>query len=124
MDGVKRTGLELLGYDTISFDDITRVWPALKETRADIREQIEIEGLYHGYLERQQSDIELFKKDEEVRLPADIDYKNVGSLSNEIRLKLETTRPVSIGAASRIPGVTPAAVMAVLTYIRRLERAA
>ena len=119
MDGQKRTGLELLGYDTIGFDDITKVWPELANTRADVKEQVEIEGLYHGYLERQQLDIELFKKDEDVTLPKDIDYSKVGSLSNEMRHKLSFAKPVSVGAASRIPGVTPAAIMAILTYIKR-----
>ena len=124
MDGVKRTGLELLGYDSINFESLISIWPLLKEVRTDIREQIEIEGLYHGYLERQQTDIDLFKKDEGLSVPDDIDYTRVGSLSNEIRLKLDFAKPVSIGAASRIPGVTPAAVMAILTYIKRGQRAA
>lgn len=124
MDGQKRTGLELLGYETIRFEDITKLWPELANTRADIKEQVEIEGLYHGYLERQQLDIELFKKDEDMTLPADIDYAKVGSLSNEMRHKLSFAKPVSVGAASRIPGVTPAAIMAILTYIKRGQRAA
>lgn len=124
MDGVKRTGLELLGYETIHFDDLANIWPELKDTRNDVKEQVEIEGMYHGYLERQQLDIDLFKKDEDLSLPTDLDYAKVGSLSNEMRLKLSFAKPVSIGAASRIPGVTPAAIMAVLTYIKRQQRAA
>jgi len=123
-DGQKRSALELLGYDTIGFDDIARIWPQLNDTRADVREQVEIEALYHGYLERQQLDIEMFRKDEELAIPDNIDYANVGSLSNEIRHKLTTTKPTSIGAASRIPGVTPAALIALLTYIKRHQYAA
>lgn len=124
MDGVKRTALELLGYDSISFEDITRIWPALADVRSDVREQVEIEAVYSGYLERQKSDIDMFKKDEELAIPATIDYASVGSLSNEIRHKLSLTKPASIGAAGRIPGVTPAALMAILTYIKRHQHAA
>ena len=123
MDGVKRTALDLLGYDTISFDDLKTVWPHLEGMRPDIQEQVEIEGLYRGYLERQQSDIDLFKKDEELFIPPNFDYAKVGSLSNEIRHKLTLTKPASIGAASRIQGITPAAVMAVLTHIKRHQYA-
>jgi tRNA uridine 5-carboxymethylaminomethyl modification enzyme len=124
MDGVKRTALELLGYESVTFEDVVSIWPSLAKMRPDIREQIEIEALYRGYLERQQSDISLFKKDEELPIPQQLDYALVGSLSNEIRHKLTLTRPASIGAASRIPGVTPAALIALLTYIKRHQYAA
>ena len=124
MDGVKRTALELLGYESVTFEDVVSIWPSLAKMRPDIREQIEIEALYRGYLERQQSDISLFKKDEELPIPQQLDYALVGSLSNEIRHKLTLTRPASIGAASRIPGVTPAALIALLTYINRHQYAA
>ena len=118
-DGIKRTALELLAYETISFNDIQKIWPILTKTRADIQEQVEIEAVYHGYLERQQLDIELFKKDEELVIPSSFDYAKVGSLSNEMRHKLSLDRPGSLGAASRIPGVTPAALIAILTHIKR-----
>lgn len=123
-DGIKRTALELLAYDSIGFDDVARIWPHLNTVRSDIKEQVEIEALYHGYLKRQQLDIDLFKKDEELAIPEHMDYNNVGSLSNEIRLKLNHTKPTSIGAAGRIPGVTPAALMAILTHIKRHQHAA
>lgn len=124
MDGIKRSALELLGYESITMNDLAPIWPALGELRADVSEQVEIAGLYHGYLGRQQSDIDLFKKDEELMIPAAFDYDAVGSLSNEMRHKLKLTKPASIGAAGRIPGVTPAALMAILTYIKRHQYAA
>lgn len=124
MDGVKRSALELLGYDSVTFEDLVGIWPELEGMRADVREQVGIEGLYHGYLARQQSDIEMFKKDEELPIPTGFDYSAVGSLSNEMRHKLAMTKPASIGAASRIPGVTPAALIAILTHIKRHQYAA
>ena len=80
---------------------------------------MEIEAHYAGYLERQEADILAFRKDEGLRLPADLDYAAVPSLSNEARQKLALARPASLGAASRIPGVTPAAVLALLRYVKR-----
>ena len=118
-DGIKRTALELLGYDSISFDDLKPIWPQLNDVRPDVQEQVEIEAVYHGYLARQQTDIDMFKKDEELAIPDGFDYKAVGSLSNEMRHKLDLTKPSSLGAASRIPGVTPAALIAILTHLKR-----
>ena len=118
-DGIKRSILELLAYDSISFSDIAAIWPLLATTRPDIQEQIQIEAVYHSYLERQQLDIDLFKKDELLAIPDAFDYDSVGSLSNEIRHKLNLNKPASLGAASRIPGVTPAALIALLTHLKR-----
>ena len=122
-DGIRRTIMDLLGYPHISFDQVAKIWPEMKFWRRDVREQIEIEGLYKNYLDRQQADIELFKKEESVALPDTLDYDDIGSLSNEIRDKLKRTRPVTLGAASRIPGMTPAAVIAILTYMKQREAA-
>lgn len=123
-DGIRRNALELLGYAHISYEDICRVWPALLGLRADVREQLEIEAMYSAYLERQQADIDMFKRDESLTIPDALDYDTVGSLSNEIRHKLKATRPATIGAAGRIPGMTPAALAAVLTHIKRRQTAA
>ncbi len=123
-DGIKRTILDLLAYPTISFEQLADIWPALKSFRPDIREQIEIESVYKSYLARQQSDIESFKMDEQLAIPESVDYDVVGSLSNEIRDKLKRTRPPTLGAASRIPGVTPAAITAIMSYMRRRQLAA
>jgi len=123
-DGVRRSAFDLLGYPTVSRDDLTRMWPTLGELRKDIAEQLEIEGSYAGYLDRQESDIAAFRRDEDLRLPEDLDYDAVGSLSNEIRAKLKAARPANLGAASRIPGVTPAALTALLAHVKRQRRAA
>jgi tRNA uridine 5-carboxymethylaminomethyl modification enzyme len=123
-DGVRRSAFDLLGYPTVMWSDLTRLWPELTELRQDIAEQLEIEGRYAGYLDRQESDIAAFRRDEDLRLPDDLDYELVGSLSNEIRAKLKMARPSSLGAAARIPGVTPAALTALLAHVKRHRRAA
>lgn len=123
-DGIRRSILELLGYPHVGFDDLAAIWPELRDLRSDIREQVEIEGLYKNYLERQKEDVANFKQEEHVKLPTDFDYDAVGSLSTEIRLKLKKALPATIGAAGRIPGVTPAALTAILAFIKRQQQAA
>ena len=87
--------------------------------------KLEIEALYAGYLDRQEADIIAFKKDETLKLPADIDYASIGGLSNEVRQKLEAARPVTLGQAGRIEGVTPAAIAVLLAWLRkRADRSA
>ena len=85
----------------------------------DICQQLETESKYAGYLKRQQADIDIFKKDENLKLREDIDYRKIGGLSNEMVAKLSKIRPSTVGEASRIPGVTPAAVTAILGYVKR-----
>ncbi len=118
-DGVKRSVMDLLGYKHIGFDDLAAIWPELSDWRADVREQIEIEAMYQGYLERQATDIAMFREDEHVKIPADLNYGEVGSLSNEVRAKITAVQPATIGALSRIPGMTPAAVLVILAHIRK-----
>lgn len=123
-DGVKRSILDLLAYPEITFEQLADIWPQLTTFRADIREQIEIDSVYRSYLARQQADIDLFRLDEQLRLPDGLDYDSVGSLSNEIRQKLKLAKPPTLGAASRIPGVTPAAIVALMTHMKRRPQVA
>ena len=95
------------------------MWPELSEIDPIIREQIECDALYAGYMDRHDADIAAFRKDEALKIPVDLDYGLVGSLSNEVRDKLEAARPETLGAASRIPGVTPAAVVALLRHVKK-----
>ena len=118
-DGKKRTAFELLSYKNISFKHINKIWPETKKIEQEISEQIIIESQYSGYLSRQREDIIDFKKEEELIIPINLDYKKVGSLSNEIIEKLTTTQPPTLGAASRISGVTPAAIIALLRYVKK-----
>ena len=121
-DGKKRTAMRLLSYPEITAKKLTSIWPELGKLRPDVIEQMEIEARYATYLERQNADIEAFRRDEALEIPPDLDLDAIGGLSNEVREKLKVARPVSFGAAARISGVTPAALTALLRYVRRREQ--
>jgi tRNA uridine 5-carboxymethylaminomethyl modification enzyme len=118
-DGQRRNFIELLAYPTISFEDLAAVWPEVSGWRADVREQVEIDAAYAGYLDRQVADADAFRRDENLRLPAELDYAGIGGLSNEVREKLIAVRPATLGQAGRIEGVTPGALTALLAHVRR-----
>jgi len=118
-DGQRRNVVELLAYPTISFEDLAQVWPQIADWSPAVREQIEIDASYAGYLDRQAADAEAFRRDEDLRLPAELDYAAIGGLSNEVREKLATVRPLTLGQAARIEGVTPGALTALLAHVRR-----
>ena len=118
-DGQRRNLSELLAYPTIGFEDLARIWPEILDWSPAVREQVEIDAAYSGYLDRQAADAEAFRRDESLRLPAGLDYAAVGGLSNEIREKLSTVRPLTVGQAARIEGMTPGALTALLAHARR-----
>ncbi|MFA7277166.1 MAG: tRNA uridine-5-carboxymethylaminomethyl(34) synthesis enzyme MnmG [Pseudobdellovibrionaceae bacterium] len=118
-DGVRRTAFELLSFPHFSWGDICLLWPELQSVAADIVEQIEIDATYSGYIDRQEADILSYRKEEALVIPDNLDYALVGSLSTEIRQKLMDARPATLGAASRISGVTPAALVALLRYLKK-----
>ena len=122
-DGKVRTAMDYLAYNDIGFDDLVKVWPELEATPSDVQEQMAIDAQYAGYLERQAADIAALRKDEALRLPADIDYAAIGGLSNEVRARLEAVRPTTLGQAGRIEGVTPSALTALLAHVRRKRSA-
>jgi tRNA uridine 5-carboxymethylaminomethyl modification enzyme len=118
-DGIRRTAGDLLSYPGIDIARLASVWPVLSALAPEVVEQLEADSRYSGYLGRQEADIEAFRRDEALRLPADLDYGSIGSLSTEIRAKLDAARPPTLGAAGRISGVTPAALTALLGHVRR-----
>jgi len=122
-DGVRRNALELLAYPDITFERLGSIWPKLHGLAPEIAEQMEIDGRYSGYLKRQEADIGAFRRDEDLALSAELDYDRVAALSNEVREKLKTVRPATLGAAGRIPGMTPAALVALLRHVRRRSAA-
>jgi len=118
-DGVPRSALDLLAYPDMSWDRLVELWPALGQIPRTVVEQLTIDARYEGYLSRQRTDIAAYRKDEALALPEDLDYGVIGSLSNEVRQKLQAHRPATLGQAGRISGVTPAALVALLKHVRR-----
>ena len=119
LDGVRRSALELLAVPGVTWETLAVIWPVAATLAPDIAEQIEVEALYAGYLERQAADIRAFRRDEDLELPRNLDYAGVGGLSAEVRLKLDEARPTTLGAAARISGVTPAALTALLAHVKK-----
>jgi len=118
-DGVPRSALDLLAYAEIDWDRVVGLWPALAAISPEVAEQLTIDSRYEGYLSRQRGDIAAYRRDEALALPSDLDYGAIGSLSTEVRQKLEANRPATLGQAARISGVTPAALVALLKHVRR-----
>jgi tRNA uridine 5-carboxymethylaminomethyl modification enzyme len=118
-DGVRRSVIDLLRYPDLDLARLARIWPELGGLRADVAEQIEFDAGYAVYLARQEGDLRAFHRDEALRLPADLDYQTIPSLSREVSQVLSDTRPATLGAAARLPGITPAAVITLLRYVKR-----
>ena len=121
-DGVRRCAKELLSYKGINRDALIPLWPELKQVSPDIMQQIEIDAHYRSYLERQELDVQAFRRDQVLTIPDNINYKTLPGLSTEVSSKLEQARPATLAAAARISGVTPAALTALLIHVRRLDK--
>jgi len=138
-DGIVRNAYQLLSFPAIKFSDLEKIWPNLLEENSSnflnnnssqnlqekksqidqqTKKQIAIDALYSAYLDRQQRDIELFSREENLKIPLEIDYYKINSLSTEVREKLSFFRPATIGFAMKIQGVTPASVMAIMIYLK------
>ena len=122
-DGTRRDLLHLLAYPDIGFADLVSIWPEIAAWPAEVREQVEIDAAYAGYLDRQAADAAAFRSEEALGLPADLDYAAIGGLSNEVREKLSRVQPATLGQAARIEGVTPGALAALLAHVRRARAA-
>ncbi len=118
-DGQRRSAFDLLSYPDIGIAEVARIWPRFGELDRRIAEQIEIDAKYEVYLSRQAADVESYRRDESLVLPDDIDYATLPGLSNEVRHKLQTHRPRTIGQAGRIDGITPAALTLLVAHLRR-----
>ncbi len=118
-DGRRRSGMELLAFKDVNFGWLISLWPELASVPAEISAQLEIEAHYASYLSRQEADIKAYRRDEALELPKDLNYDQISGFSNEVREKLKRHGPATLGAAARIPGVTPAAVTILLAHVRR-----
>jgi tRNA uridine 5-carboxymethylaminomethyl modification enzyme len=123
-DGQRRSLVQLLSYPGVGWAEVERLWPELGAWAPAVREQIEVDAAYAGYLDRQQAEVDAFRRDEALALPAALDYAAVPGLSNECRQKLAMVRPQTLGQASRIEGLTPGAITALLAHVRRAAKAA
>lgn len=125
MDGVRRSAMTLLGFTDISFADLVKVWPnELSSIDPSISRQVEIDGMYQSYLERQNQDVQAFRKDEALIIPSDTDFSSIQGLSNEMKEKFKEARPATLGAAARIAGVTPAALTVLLGHVKKRRSSA
>ncbi|WP_230974715.1 tRNA uridine-5-carboxymethylaminomethyl(34) synthesis enzyme MnmG [Brevundimonas vitis] len=123
-DGRQRSMRDLLSYPGVTLDTFVAACPSIATWSADVREQVEIDATYAGYLDRQTADIAALNREEALTLPSDLDYASVGGLSNEVREKLSRIRPVTLGQAGRIEGMTPGALTALLSHVKRTKVAA
>ena len=121
MDGVKRSGLEVIGQRNVNMAKIRQLFPSIPQYEQSLDNQVEIDAHYLGYLSRQANDIKSFKKDESISIPKNINYDLLSGLSNEIKSKLKNIRPATLGQALRIDGVTPAAIIIILSHLKRAK---
>lgn len=118
-DGVTRSAFDLLRLPNIGLAAVLQIWPQFHEFSEQTRQGLAAESLYATLLSRQEADIEAFHRDEKLALPNSLDFAAIGSLSTEIREKLTRIRPANLGAAARIPGMTPAALTSLLRYVEK-----
>ena len=121
-DGSRRSGFQLLAFLDVGFDDLLKLDDGLADIDTDTRAQIEKDALYANYIERQQRDVEMLKRDEAHVIDADFDFNAIEGLSNELKSKLSMVRPANLAQAGRIDGMTPAALTIILAKLRSLKR--
>ncbi len=119
MDGIKRSCISIMGQRKVNMAKIRQIFPNLKRFSDRLEKQVEIDAHYEGYLKRQERDIRSFKKDEGLSIPEGFNYNTISGLSNEMKSKFNLIRPKNIGQASRIDGVTPAAILILLSHIKK-----
>jgi len=118
-DGRRRTAFEILSYPGMSFARLAEIWPELSLVEPETAAQIEIDARYSSYVKRQEVDVAALKRDEAVAIPASFDYATLASLKAELRQKLAQRRPATLAQASRIEGMTPAALMLILSAVKK-----
>ncbi len=117
-DGRKRSALDVMALPGVAPAALEAAFPFLRDLSPDVCDELQTRARYAGYLGRQEADIRAFRREENIALPADLDFRQVGGLSNEMRQRLDTARPATLGAATRLPGITPAALTALMAHLR------
>ncbi len=118
-DGIYRSANEVLSQKDVKMDKIRQIWPEIPVFTKEIDESLEIKAHYKGYLIKQNADILAFKRDENLKIPKNMDYEVLSGLSNEVKSKFRKIRPQTVGQALRIDGITPAAVYILLSHVKR-----
>ena len=118
-DGILRTASNILAQKGVTMDKIREIWPELSFISKEIDEQLETNAHYKGYLKKQSADILAFKRDENLKIPDNINYDSFSGFSNEVKSKFKQIRPKTMGQALRIDGITPAAVFILLSHLTR-----
>ena len=118
-DGILRTASNILAQKGVNMDKIREIWPELSFISKDIDEQLETNAHYKGYLKKQTADILAFKRDENLKIPDNINYDSFSGFSNEVKSKFKQIKPKTMGQALRIDGITPAAVFILLSHLKR-----
>ncbi|WP_414898956.1 tRNA uridine-5-carboxymethylaminomethyl(34) synthesis enzyme MnmG [Rhodovulum sp. YEN HP10] len=121
-DGTRRSGIDLLAFPDVTFDDLIPLAPELAEIDSETRVQLARDALYANYIARQTQDVEAMRRDEAQLIPHDFDYEGLDGLSSELKGKLSRVRPETLGQAARIDGMTPAAATLILARLRQMER--
>jgi len=121
MDGVKRNGIDLLRYKNVDYVKLKSIFKELPESEEHIIGQLKIENHYKGYYAKQDADIKKFKKDEDLKIPIEIDYDKISGLTEEVKNKLRIVKPETFGQALRIDGMTPAAINLLLAHTKRYK---
>jgi tRNA uridine 5-carboxymethylaminomethyl modification enzyme len=128
-DGVMRSAMQLLSFPEINFETIEEILSQqnenenkLSQFEQNTKKQVAISAKYLSYLKRQEEDIEIFRRESQFKIPLDLDYYKIQSLSNEVREKLTKFRPATLGSALKIQGITTASIMAVMIYIKNLKK--
>ena len=119
LDGKKRNIFDLLVFKNIDRKKLETIWPKIKEIPNDIFEELETRSIYKGYVERQLQDISDLKKDEELKIPKNLNYNKIPNLTTEVLEKLNYIKPKNLGEITRISGVTPAAVVNILRFVNK-----
>ncbi|MBK1969237.1 MULTISPECIES: tRNA uridine-5-carboxymethylaminomethyl(34) synthesis enzyme MnmG [Brevundimonas] len=120
-DGQRRSIRDLLAFPNVTLDQFVAIRPEITDWSPAVRDQVEIDAVYASYLDRQTQDAEALRREEGLSLPADLDYAAIGALSNEVREKLALIRPLTLGQAGRIEGMTPGALTALLGHVKKVK---
>ncbi|MCE8455087.1 tRNA uridine-5-carboxymethylaminomethyl(34) synthesis enzyme MnmG [Rhodovulum sulfidophilum] len=121
-DGTRRSGIDLLAFPDVNFEDLIPLDPELEEVDHESRVQLARDALYANYIARQTLDVEAMRRDEAQRIPSGFDYEKLEGLSAELKGKLSRVQPETLGQAARIDGMTPAAATLILARLRQMER--